>query len=251
MRYRAVVVENEELSMSRIKRLLAAFSNDFEVVGQAEDGIRAVVLIDSTAPDVVFLDIDLPGLNGFEVLARVRTRPSVIFMTAFKQFAVEAFKQRAIDYLLKPLNEEDIATALKKLRAVTASNIPRPASAAVIGQNGRIRCRAGDRIVLVKLVDIVYFRAGASHSMAFTFDGKLAVDSSLDDLQTELTGFGFFRIDAAIVNLSCIDAVHDTDDGGVLLVLRDLSGTHLPVSASCAAALKRIRLSTTKSPMGD
>src|ERR1041384_3925434 len=118
LKLRAVLVENEEHSLSRLRRVLSGFAHDIDVVGEAMDGPSAVDMIRATAPDIVFLDIDLPGFNGFRVLELLDTQPIVIITTAFNQHALEAFKAHSVDYLLKPIETEAIGKALAKLRAM-------------------------------------------------------------------------------------------------------------------------------------
>jgi DNA-binding LytR/AlgR family response regulator len=123
MRNRAVVVENETHSRARLRRLLDALPADVEVVGEAADGPSAVEEIHARRPDLVFLDIDLPGFNGFEVLRRLEKQPFVIFTTAFDQHALDAFKTHAVDYLLKPIDAAALARTFEKLRNM---GLPKP-----------------------------------------------------------------------------------------------------------------------------
>src|ERR1041384_5317594 len=123
MKLRTVLIENEEHSLSRLRRLLSEFPQDIEVVGEAVDGPSAVEMIRAEAPDIVFLDIDLPGFDGFRVLEKLASQPIVVFTTAFNQHALEAFKTHAVDYLLKPIETDGIRRAIAKLRAMGCDHV--------------------------------------------------------------------------------------------------------------------------------
>ena len=114
MKFRTLIVEDEYPSMQRMKDLLSKFS-EIEIVGQAEDGLTAVKLISNLKPDLVFLDICLPELSGFQVLERITHNPKIIFVTAHDTYAIKAFEENAVDYLLKPTSEERIKKAINKL----------------------------------------------------------------------------------------------------------------------------------------
>jgi DNA-binding LytR/AlgR family response regulator len=111
---RTVIVEDEPLAIERLRSCLA-YAEKVEVIGHAEDGLRAVELIDSVAPDLVFLDVRLPGCSGFEVLRRLQHKPAVIFTTAYEEYAVPAFEWGAFDYLLKPFSQDRVRIALLRI----------------------------------------------------------------------------------------------------------------------------------------
>lgn len=246
MRYRAVVVENEELSMSRMKRLLGEFPNDVELVGEAADGLSAVEVIERTAPALLFLDIDLPGLNGFEVLARLRRQPIVIFTTAFNQHALEAFKTHAVDYLLKPIDVKAVARSFEKLRSMTdplqfSQALERLLEANAAQTTGRIACRSGDRTVLLKTGEILYFQADNKYTSVFTINREFLIDTPLVDLERKLSPKDFVRIHrATLVNVAWIAEIRRAYDGRMTVLLRDTKDKELPVGRSFADNVKNL-----------
>ncbi|MBA2302235.1 MAG: response regulator [Acidobacteria bacterium] len=115
MRLRAVVVDDEPLARKRLRRLLAEYP-EMEVAGEAADGIQACRVIDELKPDVVFLDVEMPGPSGFEVLANLHHRPRIVMVTAHDEFAVRAFEEQALDFLLKPVEPARLARTLARLQ---------------------------------------------------------------------------------------------------------------------------------------
>jgi two-component system, LytTR family, response regulator len=245
MRYRAVIVENEQRSLSRMKRLLAEFNRDVEVVGEAIDGAKAVDIIANLRPDLVFLDIDLPELNGFEVLQRLPTQPAVIFTTAFSQHALEAFKTYAVDYLLKPIDSEGLRRSLEKLRAMGFNHAQfGVALQKLLESTGshyltRLACRVGDRTTLLKIGEILYFQSDNKYTSVYTANREYLIDTPLVALERELNPRDFVRIHrSALVNVSWIAEIRRSFNGKMTVVLRDAVGRELQASRSYVDNLK-------------
>jgi len=246
MKYRAVLVENEELSLSRLRRLLSSFPMQVEIVGEATTGPDAVQVIRELNPDVVFLDIDLPGLSGFEVLARLEQQPAVIFTTAFNQHALDAFKTYAVDYLLKPIGVEAVGRAVGKLgamgfgrdRLTEALERLLPPSARYLS---RFPCRVGDRTILLQVSDIMYFQADNKYTSVFTLDRDFLVDTPLVDLEKKLDPQEFVRIHrATLVAVSWIEELRRSDDGRYRVFLKDTKHTELRASRTYSDNLKKL-----------
>jgi two-component system LytT family response regulator len=247
MKQRAVLVENEEHSLARLRRLLQGFPQEIEIVGEAADGPSAVTAIRSHMPDVVFLDIDLPGFNGFRVLEELEHQPIVIFTTAFNQHALDAFKTHAIDYLLKPIDADAVARALAKLRAMglSSGHVAR-AIEQLLGSVGsrfltRLACREGDRTVLVKVGEILYFRADHKYTSVHTVSREFLIDTALVELERKVDPNDFIRIHrSTLVNLSWIAEIRRAYDGKQTVVLKDAKNTELAVSRMYADNLKTL-----------
>lgn len=246
MKYRVVLIENEERSLARLRRLLSGFSEDVEVIGEAADGPSAVQVIRSSHPDLVFLDIDLPGFGGFEVLERLERQPAVIFTTAFNQHALHAFKAHAIDYLLKPIDVDAVGRALRKLRAMGV-NQPLPETIQRMLETlqpsylRRLSCKVGDKIVLLKTEEIVYFQADHKYTSVHTELRDFLIDTPLVDLERKLDPRDFIRIHRArLINLSWIDEIRRAYDGRLKVWLKDAKRTELSASRMYSDNLRNL-----------
>lgn len=239
MNLRALVVDDEALARQRIRHLLRR-STDIEVVGECDDGLEAVKAIEELAPDLVFLDIQMPELDGFGVVEAVGTdrMPPTLFITAYDQHALKAFEVHALDYLLKPFSPERFHLALERARrwcqrAATEKGPDMEALLASLRKDrpwvDRLLVRQGDRHLLVRTSALQWVEAednyvrlhveGTSHLLRQTMTGLLA---RLDPAQ-------FRRIHrSAIVNLDCIREFQPWTGGDHLVIMRD--GTRLTLS---------------------
>lgn len=247
MKLRAVLVENEERSLSRLRRLLQGFAQDLEVVGEAVDGPSAVATIRAQAPDLVFLDIDLPGFNGFRVLEELDRQPVVIFTTAYNQHALDAFKTHAVDYLLKPIESEAIGRSLAKLRAmgINPGQVARAIEELLdsVGSRylTRLHCKEGDRTVLVKTGEILYFQADNKYTSVRTLSREFLIDTPLVDLERKLNPKDFVRVHrSTLVNIAWIAEIRRSYDAKMTVLLKDAKATELAVSRMYADNLRAI-----------
>jgi DNA-binding LytR/AlgR family response regulator len=196
---RALVIDDEEWAR---RHLVAMLGDDVRVVAEASSGTEALEKIDEFAPDVIFLDIEMPEMNGFEMLARLPEPPAVVFVTAYDTHAVQAFEAQAIDYILKPLRRERVARAVERLLSRGQSpdslkSVMRqvPAIAKIVGKRGR-------RFVLLPLPDVVRIAVEDRLVFAHTVSDRFLVNRTLADLEPALTPHGFFRVSRTdIVNL--------------------------------------------------
>lgn len=247
MRYRSFLVENEEHSLARLRRILAELPQEVEIVGEAMDGPSAVEKIQALAPDLLFLDIDLPGLNGFQVLDALPHQPAVIFTTAFNQHALDAFKTHAVDYLLKPIDAMGVARALAKMRAL---GVAPPGSAhalqQVIDSFGsryvtRLPCRLGDRTILLKIGEVLYVQADHKYTAVHTAQRELLIETPLVELERRLNPRDFVRIHrATVVNVAWIAEIRRSFDGKMRVVLSDPKATELLASRLYADNLRNL-----------
>lgn len=244
MTMRAVVVDDEPLARTRMRQLLDAHA-DIDVVGEAADGESACRVVERLRPDLVFLDIQMPGLTGFDVLARLQPRPHVIFVTAHDEFAVRAFEEQAIDYLLKPVEPARLARALARiglapgpavddrldrlLAAVEQAKVPPQ----------RIVVRRGAKVTLVEPASIIFCRAEDKYSILHTADGEHIVDRTIEDLAQALDPRTFLRIHrSAIVNLAFVRDLTAVEGGRFLVTLDKPAGTRLYASRAGAKLLR-------------
>jgi two-component system LytT family response regulator len=237
MKFRCILVENEELSLTRLRRLLSSFPNEVEVIGVATDGPAAVELIRAQRPDLVFLDIDLPGFNGFQVLERLDVQPAVVFTTAFNQHALKAFETYAVDYLLKPVELEGIKRSLGKLRGMGFNQAQFSlALEQLLELNGsrylrRISCKVGDRTILVNTGEILYFQADNKYTALHTVATEYLIETPLSELEARLNPQDFIRIHrSTLVNVSWIAEIRRIFDHKTVIVLKDAKATQLVAS---------------------
>jgi two-component system LytT family response regulator len=245
MKLRAVIVEDEELSLSRLKRLLDGFSEQVEVVGEAGDGPSAVDIVRKTTPDLLFLDIDLPGYNAFEVLERLDRQPAVVFTTGSAKHALDAFKTLAVDYLVKPIEAEDLVRALEKLQRFNHAQFSR-ALEQLLDLSGsrylvRIPCKVGDRTIIVKAGEVLYLQADNKYTAVHTATNEYLIDTPLTELEQRLNPRDFTRIHrGTIVNIAWIAEIRRTYDGKLSVVLKNSKGTELVASRTYAENLKNL-----------
>lgn len=207
---KALIIDDERLARAELRRLLAAHP-DLEIVGEARNGAEALELIGSLAPDVIFLDVQMPRMSGFELLERLDEPPQVIFTTAFDQHAVKAFEANALDYLLKPIVPARLAAAVKKLRPVrvTAPASPTPTTPAATGQPlDRVFVRDGDRCWMVQFADIVLLESEGNYTRLYFGANKPLIPRSLATLEERLDPAVFFRASRQhMVNLKAIERI--------------------------------------------
>lgn len=197
---KALIIDDERLARAELRRLLAAHPH-IEIVGEARNGTEALELIARLAPELIFLDIQMPGMTGFDLLSRLDDAPQVIFTTAFDQHAVHAFEANAVDYLLKPIAPSRLAAALEKLR-------PRAAKPTL----DRVFVRDGDRCWLVSLAEIVLLESEGNYTRLYFGADRPLIPRSLTQLEERLDSALFFRASRQhIVNLKAIERV----DAGV------------------------------------
>jgi two-component system LytT family response regulator len=247
MKHRCVLVEDEERSLSRLRRLLATYPDEVEIVGEATDGPSAVETIKAQRPDLVFLDIDLPGCSGFEVLERLDLQPAVIFTTAFNEHALKAFRTYAVDYLVKPIDGDSIKRSLEKLRAMGFNQAQFSlALEQLLEMSGsryltRISCKLGDRTILVKTGEVLYFQADNKYTSLYTVTTEFLIDTPLVELQENLNPKDFIRIHrSTLVNVSWIAEIRRQFDGKLCVVLKDSKGTQLVASRNYADILRKL-----------
>lgn len=245
--YQTVLVENEERSLSRLRRLLSAFSDVVHVVAEASEGPAAVAAIRAHRPDLVFMDIELPGFDGLEVLERIETQPAVIFTTAFDQHALAAFRTHAVDYLLKPIESEAIARALAKLQAMGLGQrtFARAFDQLVtrLGNEyiSRLACRVGDRTVLLEIGSVLYFQADHKYTSVHTASREYLIDTPLIELERKVDPKDFIRIHrSTLVNVASIAEIRRWHDGKLKVLLKDAAGTELVASRMYADNLRNL-----------
>jgi two-component system, LytTR family, response regulator len=238
----ALVVDDEPVARAGLRHLLRDFAW-LQVVGEAASGPAAVQAINSQRPDLVFLDIQLPGLSGLQVLEQLNHKPWIVFTTAHAEHAVTAFELGALDYLLKPFGAERLAQALERLRALVGEPAPpaleRLTDAWGRGPISRLFLRSGRSILPVAVARVAWFEAVGDYVAVHADGSAPLLHLSLNRLAQRLDPERFVRIHRAhIVNLDHVAAFRRRTDGAVVAELHD--GSMLPVSRAKAQALRAL-----------
>jgi len=240
---RTVIAEDEPHARERLKDLLAGMAG-VEVVAEAGDGARAVEVIDRLQPELVLLDIEMPGFSGLEVLQRLRHRPLVIFVTAYDQYAVPAFEANAVDYLLKPFTAERLGQALERARQrgrFIDENLLQELQRRLRPRQylHHFAVKHDEEILLVPEGDVFYFLAEDKYVFLYTAGRRFFYDATLKGLEERLDPERFMRIHkSAIVAVGQVRKLKRNLIGDVQVVLGDDKATTLRVGRSFLAGVK-------------
>ena len=221
---RTLLVDDEQPARERLKQLLAAHP-DVEIVGEAEDGVQAAERIAELTPDLVLLDIQMPGASGLDVVASLgKQRPAVIFCTAYDQYAVDAFELSALDYLLKPVNRARLAAALERVRLSSDTSGRDRAIEKLTQSQGlaptRFLARRGARFRVVPATEVVAFTFIDGITHLLTASDQLSMQPSLASLARRLDSRQFFQVSrTAIVRLDAVKEAKAFSDGNGEIVL--------------------------------
>jgi two-component system LytT family response regulator len=254
---RAYLVDDEPLALERLTRLLAGYG-EMEIAGSATDPAQALGFLsgpEGRSIDVLFLDIQMPGMTGFDLLAGLAEQPFVIFTTAYDEYALRAFEVNSIDYLLKPVEAEQLERAvgkLERLRPVAkpawqqSEELPqllRELASSLRGERPeyprRIASRVGERISFLDLDSVTHFQALDKLTYAICDGRQHSIDQTIADLERRLDPARFLRIHRAVlVNVDWIHEVNSWFAGKVVLTLKDARHTQLPVARDRVRILK-------------
>lgn len=236
VKWKALIADDEPAARRGVRQLLANFP-EFVVAGECRNGAEVLEAIETSAPDVVFLDIQMPGIDGFEVIKRrtVERMPAVVFLTAFDQFAIKAFETEALDYLVKPVSEARFATTIKRLvkRLDSASTAPHDETIVVTTSRGA---------TVLHLNEIDWIEAAGNYTQLWVGTRSYFLRESLQVLEERAQKHGFIRAHRrALVRLDGVRELTRTRAGGSVAVLE--SGVRVPISrrrsASFIAALRQ------------
>ena len=255
MQCTALVIDDEPLARKRMMQLLEPFSSEIEILGEAGSGAQAVKMIHEMLPDVVFLDIQMPDMDAFEVLHSLRGEdmPLVIFTTAYDNFALKAFEENTVDYLLKPVDPERLATAIEKLRRmipqVDDTTVPPGFSweklCNLVDMSvlylQRLQVKVGDRIVFVNIDEVIRFHSEEKYTTVYTVNGQYVIDTPLVELEKKLDPRHFTRVHRShIVAIDYIAECRKGDAGRMVMVLRDKAATQLVVRRSLVKKIRNL-----------
>ncbi len=238
---RTILIDDERLARKEMRSMLEAHS-DIEVIGECGNADEAVQMIHDQKPDLIFLDIQMPGRSGFEMLEMLEYLPKVIFVTAFDAYAIRAFEVNALDYLLKPVENERLAEALRKAADESENPIPQEMPQGqhqeeVLDPEDRIFLRDGEKCWFVPLKDVRMFESEGNYVRVYFDRFKPLILKSLNNLEKRLDERRFFRINRKyIVNLREIAHIEPWFNGGLKIRLHN--GEELEVSRRQSAKFK-------------
>jgi DNA-binding LytR/AlgR family response regulator len=248
---RALIADDEPHLSQYLAARLAELWPELEVLPLAANGLDALRAIDDEAPQVAFLDIRMPGLTGLELARRIDARTHVVFVTAYDQYAVEAFDQDAVDYLLKPVTDERLAKCIERLKRKLAADEAPPPIAQMLERLARLAPAAGGRLRWVRALkgevvhqiavdDVLYFNAADKYTRVVTREGEALIRTALADLARELDRDRFVQIHrSTIVNMDAVASSRRDLGGRVFVRLRD-GKTELAVSRAYAHLFKQM-----------
>lgn len=240
---RTLIVDDERLARNELKRLLEPYTK-IEIVGEAANADEALVMIDELQPELLFLDIQMPGKNGFELLSSIEGKsPEVIFTTAYDEYAIKAFEFNALDYLLKPIDNERLKETIHRIE----ENQIQPESSIesneraekILGENDQVFVKDGEKCWFVKLGKIRLFESMGNYVRLHFDDQKPLVLKSLNNLEERLDPNTYFRANRKhIINLQWIEKIEPWFSGGLLVTLQ--GGDKIEISRRQAIRFKEL-----------
>jgi two-component system LytT family response regulator len=219
---KALLIDDERLARNELRRLLTAHQ-EIEIVGEAVNAVEALERIAELKPDLLFVDIQMPGDDGFTLLEKIDPPlPRIIFTTAYDEFAVKAFEFNALDYLLKPVDPNRLATAMEKMRSHTARSVEGgPANRERLGLDDKVFVREGDRCWFVPVKNIRLLESEGNYTRLHFDDQKPQLFRSLTAMEERLDARHFFRANRKqVINLAWVEGIEPWFSGGLLVKLK-------------------------------
>jgi two-component system LytT family response regulator len=237
---KAIIVEDSRLAREGLTRMLAQFP-EIELLGAADHPTQALPMIENLQPDLLFLDIHMPGEDGFELLAKLSYQPTIIFTTAYSEYAIRSFDFDTIDYLVKPISQQRLAQAIKKLfiKSIDSQDSKESTTANKVrlAINSKIFVKDGEKCHLISLDAIRYIESCKNYVQLFFGEQRAYVKKSMNTIEERLPTEYFFRANRQhIINLQAIKAIEESIQQGYLVTLND--GKVLEISRRNAIELK-------------
>ncbi|MEM1122814.1 MAG: LytTR family DNA-binding domain-containing protein [Bacteroidota bacterium] len=250
--FTTIIIDDENPAPIRLKRLLTTFADKITIIGEADCGIEAIHQVEELRPDVLFLDVQMPDMTGFEVLAKLTYQPLVIFTTAYEQYAIKAFENYSVDYLVKPFGAARFERAVQKLEKFGSKKTAQAPtdfkkleqlfkSLKPIKKSFTFPVKVGDKILLIDYKNIHYFQAEDKYVRVFVKDGKSYLgDWSLGKLVVELPE-DFVRVHRSyIINKSSIGTIQKYFKGKFVLTLNDTKKTAITTGSTYSDEVKQL-----------
>ena len=236
--HKAIIIDDERLARNELKKLLQEFP-EVEVIDEAANAAEGIKKIEEQDPDLIFLDIQMPGKTGFDMLTELHKAPHVIFTTAYDEYALKAFEVNALDYLMKPIEPRRLGDALQKLHQAEEkeAGISQTINRGALSENDQVFVKDGERCWFVKLAEVRLFESVGNYARVFFAGNKPLILKSLNALEERLDDKIFFRANRKhIVNMRMIEKIEPYFNGGLLLELQ--GGEKVEVSRRQAVKFK-------------
>lgn len=219
---KALIIDDERLARNELKRLLESFPK-IEVIGEAANAEEGIPMIEDLQPDLLFLDIQMPGKNGFELLEALEGKvPEVIFTTAYDEYALKAFEYNALDYLMKPVDMQRLAEAIQRVEEEHLQETQRRENIKVLTEDDQVFVKDGEKCWFVRLGKVRLFESMGNYVRLHFDDQKPMILKSLNSLEERLDPKVFFRANRKhIINLSWIEKIEPWFSGGLLVTLKN------------------------------
>jgi two-component system LytT family response regulator len=238
MSIKAIIVDDERLAREGLKQLLAE-TGDIELVGEAANADEAIELVEKHKPQLLFLDIEMPEKNGFDLLEELIETPYVIFTTAYNEFALKAFEVNAMDYILKPIELPRLKEAISRVKKQIIETDQQPKSNRTLTETDQVFIRDGDKCWFVKLTDIRMIESAGNYAKIHFDKYQPLIHKTLNALDERLSPNLFFRANRQqIINLQYIDKIEPFFNAGFLIYLKD--GTKVEVSRRQSVKFKEM-----------
>ena len=243
---RALIIDDEPLARMVVKEYLQNFS-EIELLQECNDGFEGLKAIQQYQPDLIFLDVQMPKINGFEMLELVEQQPAVIFTTAFDEYAIKAFEAHAVDYLLKPFSKDRFNKAIEKyLSTAPEKHTPKQteelletAASQSPSQHERIVVKTGTKVKIIPVADVEYLQADDDYVSVFTKEGSYLKNKTMNFFEQTLDARQFVRVHRSyIIAIQQITRIHPYEKDAHLAILK--SGAKIPVSKTGYVKLKQV-----------
>lgn len=216
-RYKTIIIDDERLAREEVKRALEKHP-EFEIIGEASHADEAIPLIEEIKPDILFLDIHMPGKSGFDLLEELTNVPDVVFTTAYDQYAVKAFEMNALDYLVKPLRDERFSKTIEKVKQELSKRVKLEPTALPMHQ--KIFMKDGDKCYFIPLTDIHFIESLENYARIYFGSDKAMIKRSLNLLAEKLDPKVFFRVNRSqMININYIKEIHPYFNNKLQIIL--------------------------------
>jgi two-component system LytT family response regulator len=231
------IIDDERLARQELREMLANYKQ-VNILAEFDNSEEAIEAINSQKPDLIFLDIHMPGKDGFALLQSLNYVPNVIFVTAYDEYALKAFEVSALDYLVKPVEQARLKAAIEKIELLLEAN-PSNSNNDLLDENDQVFVKDGEKCWFVQLKDVRLFESEGNYVRVYFENYKPLILKSLNNLSERLNEKNFFRASRKhIVNLKWIDKIENWFNGGLMVTLKD--GTKVEVSRRQSAKFKEM-----------
>jgi len=233
-RYKSIIIDDERLAREEVKRALEKHQ-EFEIIGEASHVDEAIFLIEKLQPDILFLDIHMPGKSGFDLLEELTNVPDVVFTTAYDQYAVKAFEMNALDYLVKPLRDERFSKTIEKVKVELSKRVKLEPT--TIPMHQKIFIKDGEKCHFIPLTDIHFIESLENYARLYFGSNKAMIKRSLNLLAEKLDPKVFFRVNRSqMININYIKEIHPYFNNKLQIILT--TGEKIEVSSRQSVKFK-------------